>query len=1359
MKRRLGGRWLVLSWISAWLASLTTLAAANAAETPYLYGIHDHDPSPQEFLDHLAVQGRTGWVTATVAIGSDRTDLGGGDFSGLAAPGHTVIVRLNNGYCPDGAIPPPFQYADFARRAANYARASRGAHIWVIGNETNLPWEWPVANGRAAYVSPQSYAQLFRMVYDEIKRVRPEDKVIPQALAPFAGPFGPGTMCNGAPHDGNPLNWVQYMSQMLTAIQATGPLDGIALHINSRGYTYDAIHSTQKVSAGGESLYFSFYVYKDWVELGIPKSLYHLPLYATEANGLYFWKGGHPENPAAHYERGFIQEIYAEIDRYNQRAAATGKPVFRCVNLYRWCAWCDGWNIDGSAYKGQILSDLDEAARQGYRWPDAGGVPPPVQPPGQKLGPAHWAASSSYSADFGGDKAYDGVVSAASKWTSDGASSESWLALDLGATHDVTGFIVHHAGAAGELTGFNTQAFRLESGSSLLGPWVSLVAISNTDQKNVTTTVLATPVFTRFVRLYISDAGIDNYARIPELEVYGTADGGQPPAPGRLVNGDFEASAPGTGPTAGWKAFASSGYGAGFSVVSDPVHGGAGSQRILSPQPTTTDQYAGVYQTVATEPGQFYLVRAWNRTSFARGNAWDHIARLGMDLAGGTDFGAASVGWTEFDSAKETWHRLELRVTATGSSMTLFLQSWRKWASGGDAQAWFDDVDVVAESEPPPNRPPRAVALADPTSGAAPLTVAFSGTGSSDPDGDALALSWSFGDGSQGSGATVSHTYASPGAYTATLTVSDGRGGSATAAVTVTATAPPPVDPVVNGDFSRGLEGWSLWTERGTLAPTVIGGQLQLGSSNHNGGVYQQFSTGGAGRTISLTGFWASSPAAAQNQWAEVLVINSSRLPVDGQDVDGGQSDVILIYKNDTWASPSGWSGNMDQTSPVANQGSFVSGGPVATLVFKSGNLGGISTGTRFDDIRVRGTSPVGNQPPNARIAANPTSGRAPLAVTFDGSGSTDPDGDALTFRWSFGDGTEGSGATVPHTYPSQGTFQAALTVDDGRGGRHTASVTIAVAGGGVLPPYCPAALDFEAIRAQLNAQGKDLAFNKIGFHAGPGGNHTGLGNWMTCLDAAGVPFFLKSVSVAGPILEAARLKAASGVPHTLVYRRCCEEYELPNYDLPAQQAAEEHWQRHRQRFPRELEPYKHLVWVETINEPDKNRREWLAEFSYYTALLAMADGFNYAAFAWSSGEPESEHWQGPWMRSFLELAGNNPERVAVALHEYDYGGDNVRYEQTYPFLIGRFERLFSICDGWGIPRPTVVITEFGRPGSYDLPSTLDLDVPWAARLYARHPQVKGAALWYLGVGGPPETWQLIGPLTGYSLQNYFEIP
>ncbi|MBN1491244.1 MAG: PKD domain-containing protein [Phycisphaerae bacterium] len=345
-------------------------AGTSWAESPYLYGIHDHAPSPQAYLSHISGGGATGWVTATVAIGHNPNDHGGDDFSAIANQGHTVTCRLNNGYCPDGTIPIPSQYANFAQRCANYVAASTGCDIWIIGNETNLASEWPVDGGHMSYVSPQDYAECFALCYAAIKAVRPNAKVITQALAPFGGPYGPGTACGSYTHDGMPLNWVQYLYQTLTAVKnlGTGP-DGIALHINSRGYRYEDIHSTTRIDAGGQMLYFSFYVYKDWVDYGIPSDLYHLPLYATECNGVYYWSGGHPENPGAHYEPGWMQEIHAEINRYNQQAVTLGKPVYRCINMYRWCDGCDGWNIDGSPYESQILSDLDQAVSFGYTWP------------------------------------------------------------------------------------------------------------------------------------------------------------------------------------------------------------------------------------------------------------------------------------------------------------------------------------------------------------------------------------------------------------------------------------------------------------------------------------------------------------------------------------------------------------------------------------------------------------------------------------------------------------------------------------------------------------------------------------------------------------------------------------------------------------------------------------------------------------------------------------------------------------------------------------------------------------------------------------------------------------------------------
>ena len=346
-----------------------------AGESPYLYGIFD--PEATEYLNHISSGAGPGWVTATVQVGSDTNNfVPNADFTSVANQGHTVICRINNGYFPNGTIPLTNNYDAFATCCSNFVAHSPGCSIWTIGNELNISGEWPYdpALGKAPYVTPANYATCFRKVYNAIKAVHPNDKILPAAPACFTPAYSAGSNpygTNNYPYDANPLNWVQTLNQMLTAIKNTGPLDGIALHVSSRGYTCDAIHSTQQVSASGQNLYFSFYVYKDWVNLGIPASLYNLPLYATECNGYFYWKGGHPEDPFQHYEAGWMQEVYAEMNRYNQSAMATGKPVFHCFNMYRWCGACDGWNIDGgdNVYKSQILSDLDEAVAKKYTWP------------------------------------------------------------------------------------------------------------------------------------------------------------------------------------------------------------------------------------------------------------------------------------------------------------------------------------------------------------------------------------------------------------------------------------------------------------------------------------------------------------------------------------------------------------------------------------------------------------------------------------------------------------------------------------------------------------------------------------------------------------------------------------------------------------------------------------------------------------------------------------------------------------------------------------------------------------------------------------------------------------------------------
>jgi PKD repeat protein len=99
---------------------------------------------------------------------------------------------------------------------------------------------------------------------------------------------------------------------------------------------------------------------------------------------------------------------------------------------------------------------------------------------------------------------------------------------------------------------------------------------------------------------------------------------------------------------------------------------------------------------------------------------------------------------------------------------------------------------------------------------------------------------------------------------------------------------------------------------------------------------------------------------------------------------------------------------------------------------------------------------PPANADPQASFdaAANVAAG---AALALDATASADPDGDPLAFSWDFGDGTRGGGAQLAHVFPAGGTYTVTLTVDDGRGGRASATRDVTVTSGAAAGAPAPA--------------------------------------------------------------------------------------------------------------------------------------------------------------------------------------------------------------------------------------------------------------------------------------------------------------
>ncbi len=327
--------------------------------------------------------------------------------------------------------------------------------------------------------------------------------------------------------------------------------------------------------------------------------------------------------------------------------------------------------------------------------------------------------------------------------------------------------------------------------------------------------------------------------------------------------------------------------------------------------------------------------------------------------------------------------------------------------------------------------------------------------GAIDPDGGAIAsYRWSYGDG------TVDvtnypydyHSYASPGNYTLTLTVTDSdQGLSASQSLNITVVPRPDIPPVAS--FY-----WSPFTPTAG-APVTFYGYNSYDPDGYITGYLWSF---GDGSTLNTTGCCPTHTYASIGNYTVSLTVT------DNAGLTGTTNATVTVvpdlpplaafawypqvpsvnqtvffnagyysYDPDGYIASWAWDfgdGTRGGGNQTGNQtGNGTNGGPFPTHTYATfGTFLVILTVTDNAGLTASVSHDVYvNAPPVVNFTTSSSTGKVGTPLVFNASASHDPDGDPLTYSWSFGDGATATGAVAIHTYAVTGQYRVTLVVSD----------------------------------------------------------------------------------------------------------------------------------------------------------------------------------------------------------------------------------------------------------------------------------------------------------------------------------------
>ncbi|MDQ3280147.1 MAG: PKD domain-containing protein [Acidobacteriota bacterium] len=337
------------------------------------------------------------------------------------------------------------------------------------------------------------------------------------------------------------------------------------------------------------------------------------------------------------------------------------------------------------------------------------------------------------------------------------------------------------------------------------------------------------------------------------------------------------------------------------------------------------------------------------------------------------------------------------------------------------------------------NRPPVADFVFSPSQPIAGQPVAFTNH-SADADDATLSYNWSFGDGATSSEANPTHTFAAKNVYNVVLTVSDGKpNGHAEKVVSVTVERGNEA-PVASFTFSPSAPeaGQSI-----TFSSTSGDGDgdpmtyvWDFGDGTTSTGKIAQKTYASAGtRTVRLTA--TDDRGASGSTTTSVTVRDANRPPeVDFTPtiVSSAPNRMVVQFDSSATRDPEG-------QPLVAYEWNFGDGAIVGSTAASPEHTYTearnyevtlrVSDGRSWGERTKTVIAPL-NRPPTANFSVSPAQPIARETVTFT-NGSSDPDGDTLSYTWSFGDGGTSTLPSPTHTYATKNMYEVVLTVSDGK--------------------------------------------------------------------------------------------------------------------------------------------------------------------------------------------------------------------------------------------------------------------------------------------------------------------------------------